>query len=273
MNPVPWGQGELCLNPLYFVRGPSSVADNIGRTLDTLDLQGLPAGSVYFQTLYRDFGGRTFNLSNLAEMGVSALGGPWGGSVALYFSPFSCESDFLLGEACVSAQQYDCYYTENSTATPYTVAEYTSGQHFNFFTQGGTVALEYRHWNDRSVSVTTHGSCSGYDSCEEYPAEDVVSIAIDFKVGPYWTTHFVEFDDGGTYEQPLIRDVGPLSGSSWLPARFQSVTGASKVRVRLVAYTGHDSLGVGLPASCTDENAYVEVDVTQIVHNLQLRQP
>jgi hypothetical protein len=76
MDPIPWGQGDLCLNPLYTFRGPSSIADGAGRTFDTIDMQALPAGTVYMQTLYRDFGGRTFNLSNMASVGVSASSVP-----------------------------------------------------------------------------------------------------------------------------------------------------------------------------------------------------
>lgn len=73
MNPVPWHQGVLCINPLYLRRGPSSIADELGQTRDTLSLQGMPTGTVFFQTLYRDFGGRAANLSNLDQVGV-ALG-------------------------------------------------------------------------------------------------------------------------------------------------------------------------------------------------------
>ena len=82
MDPVPFGQGELCINPYYLQRIGAGTINPAGRFQTALNVDVLPE-TAYFQTIYRDFNGDAFNLSGLAVLELPAATAP---AVSAHFS-------------------------------------------------------------------------------------------------------------------------------------------------------------------------------------------
>jgi len=276
MDPVPWGQGELCLHPLYMVRGPTEIADATGRTLRTIAAPLTP-GTVYFQTLYRDFNGRTFNLSNMDALEVSPVTGALALQMGVWLDNWECETDETEATPiCNSASELPCNSILDFDAGDWIEATYYPGDAaFDYFTQGGNdVAMEYRHHRQWDWYTFIQNCSPVYlNTCWEQPPNDQIQVSIEFKQGVFWHEEPVEFWDGTQWTTTLDQYAAQIEFAPWTAARFDSKTRCTEVRVHVKAWTGHDSYGFGFTEGACQSSGTGTLSVNwwRRVHYLTIR--